>query len=235
MAIPGVAVLGETTTGVAGVVVGDATAQRMSQIHAGTAHLEAVAIARFPIVTPITIGLATAEGDRCSGLPEIKAVIRIVVGVAGDEFIARTGAEFAGVTVGVSATGIGVVIALAILDGIVVGTAALDLNTGIVVAVGITRVDDAPGFSINVNTRMIHLRHCDLVEPDVVARNETVARTIEIERGRAGDGDTGRNIALTADAVGTRHIDRLSGLGSLDGVNDIGAGHQTTHHDGGSY
>lgn len=222
-AVAGVAVLSEAAPALAAVAVSDATGQLMRADIARSAQLEAVAVAGGQLA--VRVGGATRERHGRAGLPEIPAVIRVASGFAILEHVAGACAELAGEAVGVLAVGGGVhvVVALAILDRVVHGTAALNLNARVLVAVGIARIDDATRLVVDVNAGVIHAGDGNLIQPDVVAvGNKPIGRIVEVERGRAGHSDTCRHITGTTDTVGARYIHCLARRGGLDGVNDVG-------------
>lgn len=143
--------------------------------------------------------------------------------VTVDEFIAGTGAKFAGKTIGILALRgrICVFDALTILDGVVLGTRSLDLDAGIGVAGRDAGIDDAAGNVVEVDAWMSNARHRDAVEADVIAGNETIPCPVEVKRGRTGDGHARRNVTLAADTVRAGDRDRGAGFSGLDGINDI--------------
>ena len=79
-----------------------------------------------------------------------------------------------------------------------------------------TRSDSGnPGSKYWQNTASYHIK----VNFDPQSRN--LGGTVEVERGRAGHGDTSRHVARAVDTVRAGHGDRLARRGGLDGVNDV--------------
>lgn len=187
MHIAGIAILGEAAAAGAAVVVRGAAREGVGIMIAGSAHLEPVAVALRE--RAIVVGLAPGDGDGGTCLPEVIAVIGILMRIAIDELVPRARSEFAGEPIGVLALigGVHVVFALAILNRVVRCARGLNLDAGILVAGGNAGVDNATGFSVDVNARMIHAGDRDAVEPDVIAGDESVAGVVEVERGRAGN------------------------------------------------
>jgi len=217
----GVAVLRESTAGRAAVIVRDAIGIGVRVMVAGGTHLETVAIAGRE--RAVVVGLATRHRHCRTGLPEIVAVIRVLMRIAILQNIARSRSELDVNAVSILPLRgwICVIHALTILNRIILGTGSLDLDACIGVAGRDTGIDHAAGDIVEVNPRMVHARHGQAVEAHVIAGNEAVARAVEVERCRTGHRDPGGDVALPAHAIRTGDVDRLAGFGGLNGVDDV--------------
>ena len=231
MDVANVAILGEAATAGAAVVMRCAAREDVGIVIARRTHLEAVAVALCE--RTVVVRLATRNSDGSTCLPEIVTVVGVLMRIAIDEFISRACPELAGKTIGVLARrgGIHIAFALAILNRVVRCACSLNLNARVLVTGGDAGVDDATGFSVDVNAWMIDAGDSETVESDVIAGDKSVCGVIEVEGGRAGDRYACGDVAGTIHAVGARYIDCLSRLGGLNCVNDIGAGRRGDNED----
>lgn len=133
MATAGIVVGIKTGTGVAlGIVMSNAAGVGVRFVRiAGETHLEAVAIAGFAVVVAVVVGLAIARGHGSARAGVVIAVIGIIVSQTISDFVAGARSEFDVDAIGISAAAVGVVFALAVVDGAAIGAAALKLDAGI--------------------------------------------------------------------------------------------------------
>ncbi|CAM5454675.1 hypothetical protein SCYAM73S_01258 [Streptomyces cyaneofuscatus] len=115
------------------------------------AELEAVAVALeggvVPAVDPVPVRPTALDPDRAGPLPEVDAVVGVVVEPRADDLVSGAGAELDGEAVGVLAVVPGVVVAVRVqvLDQVVRRALAAQREAGVAVAVGGEVAEDPAG------------------------------------------------------------------------------------------
>lgn len=182
------------------VAVGTGVGEDVSDVVTGDAQLEAVAVAGQASVVTVVVGFAAADRDGADGLFEVPAVIGILMSVTVREFVSGAGALFGSETVCVTAGsgGIGVLLALAVVNHVVFRGAADQFDARVLIArcnAGL----DAVRITVD-HDAVVGACHGDALEGDVVVGGWDVE---SVGRGSSGE-VKGRG---TFDSYATWHRD----------------------------